>query len=201
MNRKNFYTVIRQPLFNGRITSSQVQGMEIILNKWEVSKLTDLRWLAYMLATAYHETARTMQPIEEFGKGKGLRYGKNIKHSGLTYDFKRYPHYYYGRGFVQLTWFENYEAMGRLLNRPLLDHPELALDAGIAAEIMFEGMTKGNSTFGDFTGKCLEMYFNDKTEDWIWARSIINGKRKGEKLPDKAEDIAKYGKLFYTALL
>lgn len=194
MNRKKFYNVIRQPLFNGRITNSQVQGTEVILNRWDASKLTDLRWLAYMLATAYHETARTMQPIEEFSKGRRKKYGKNYKMSGVTYDFSKYPHIYYGRGYVQLTWFENYELMGRLLGQPLLMNPELALIPDIAADIMFEGMTKGNSSFGDFTGKCLENYFNDKTTDWVNARRIING-------IDKAESIAQYGKLFYSALV
>ncbi len=30
-----------------------------------------------MLATVYHETAKTMQPIEEYGRGVGRDYGKN----------------------------------------------------------------------------------------------------------------------------
>jgi putative chitinase len=194
MNRAAFYRTIRAPLFNGSLKQKQVEGINVILDYWDRSQLTDLRWLGYMLGTTYHETARTMQPIEEYGKGKGYKYGKNIKRSGVAYDFYAYPFYYYGRGFVQLTWFENYETMGRLINRPLLLHPELALQADVAAEIMFEGMTKGNSMFGDFTGKSLEMYFNDKKADWINARRIINGL-------DKAEAIAKYSKTFYNALL
>lgn len=192
INRKHFFDTVRESLFNGSFSQDQVEGLDAILDRWEASGLTDLRWLAYMLATAFHETAKTMQPIEEYGKGKGYRYGKKIKRSGIPYTLP--DKIYYGRGYVQLTWFENYETMGRLLGIDLLNSPELALHPKIASDIMFEGMTKGNSHFGDFTGKSLENYFNDKKEDWVNARRIING-------TDKAELIAGYGKKFMSALI
>jgi putative chitinase len=192
INRKYFFDSVRSSLFEGSMNQSQVQGLEAILTEWEKRSLTDIRWLAYILATAYHETARTMQPIEENGKGKGYRYGKKIKRSRITYSFP--DKIYFGRGYVQLTWYENYETMGRLLGIDLLNTPELALHSNIATKILFEGMTKGNSHFGDFTGKSLENYFNDKKEDWVNARRIINA-------TDKAELIASYGKKFYQALL
>ena len=133
-----------------------------------------------MLATVYHETAATMLPIEEWGKGKGKPYGKKIKHSGVPYAIP--DKLFYGRGYVQLTWFENYELMGRLLSVDLLNNPDLALTNETATKIMFEGMTKGSSSFGDFTGRCLEMYFNSKTEDPINARRIINGQDRARKI-------------------
>jgi putative chitinase len=191
INRKHFFDTIRESLFKGSFSQPQVEGMDSILDRWEASGLTDLRWLAYMLATVYHETAKTMQPIEEYGKGKGYKYGKKIKRSGIAYTLP--DKLYYGRGYVQLTWYENYETMGRLLGIDLLNHPEMALHPGIAADIMFEGMTKGNSHFGDFTGKSLENYFNDKKEDWVNARRIING-------TDKADLIAGFGKKFMAGL-
>jgi putative chitinase len=191
IDRKYFFDTVRERLFKGKMTDSQVAGMESILTTWETEGLTDLRWLAYMLATTYHETAKTMQPIEEHGKGKSYRYGKKVKRSGIPYSSP--DKIYYGRGFVQLTWYENYQTMGRLLSVDLLNNPDLALNPVIATKIMFEGMTKGNSNFGDFTGKSLENYFNDKKEDWVNARRIING-------TDKAELIAGYGKKFYNAL-
>jgi putative chitinase len=191
LNRKHFFDTVRVGLFKGKLNQSQVQGMESILITWETEGLTDLRWLAYMMATTFHETAKTMQPIEEYGKGKGYRYGKKIKRSGIPYSLP--DKIYYGRGYVQLTWYENYENMGRLLGVDLLNNPDLALQPVIASKIMFEGMTKGNSNFGDFTGKSLENYFNDKKEDWVNARRIING-------TDKAELIAGYGKKFFAAL-
>lgn len=191
INRDKFFFSIRQSLFKGGLKQKQVEGINAILGRWEAQELTDLRWLAYMLATTYHETAKTMQPIEEYGKGKGYKYGKKIKRSGVPYTLP--DKIYYGRGYVQLTWFENYETMGRLLGFDLLNNPELALHPKFAADIMFEGMTRGNSNFGDFTGKSLEHFFNDKKEDWVNARKIINGL-------DKAELIADYGKKFMDAL-
>lgn len=192
INREKFFFSIRQSLFKTGLKQKQVEGIDAILDRWEASGLTDLRWLAYILATVFHETAKTMQPIEEYGKGKNYKYGKKIKRSGITYNLP--DKIYYGRGYVQLTWYENYETMGRLLGIDLLNNPDLALHPGIAADIMFEGMTKGNSNFGDFTGKSLEHYFNDKKEDWVNARRIING-------TDKAELIAGYGKKFMAGLM
>lgn len=191
LDQKHFFDSIRETIFHGSLSQQQVDNINAILNRWEAQGLSDTRWLAYILATVYHETAKTMQPIEEYGKGAGYRYGKKIKRSGIAYTTP--DKLFYGRGYVQLTWFENYETMGRLLGIDLLNNPELALHPGIAADIMFEGMTKGNSHFGDFTGKSLENYFNDSKEDWVNARRIING-------VDCAVIIAGYGKKFYEAL-
>lgn len=174
VNRKLFYAGLRKHF--GRFTTSQVEGFEAIFDRWDKSGFKDIRWLAYMLATAWHETSRTMQAIEEFGKGKGRPYGKKLKHSRVAYTLPN--KIYFGRGLVQLTWYENYELMSRLLKVDFLKNPELALELSCAVEIMFEGMTKGSSSVGDFTGKCLEQYFNAKTNDPIGARRIINGTDK-----------------------
>jgi len=191
MNCSRFYKAIRAEFFNGRLSQQQTDGMAAILERWNGSSFTDLRWLAYMLGTVYHETARTMSPIEEYGKGKGRRYGKKIKQSGQPYSEP--DQIYYGRGYVQLTWYENYERMGRILGIPLLQNPSLALVPEHAADIIFEGMTKSVSFKGDFTGHCLEQYFNGSKEDWVNARRIINGL-------DKAELIAGYAKRFHEIL-
>jgi predicted chitinase len=95
---------------------------------------------------------------------------------------------YYGRGYVQLTWYENYENMGRLLHVDLLNIPGLALEPAIAAAIMIKGMTGGL-----FTGRSLGEFMNDDHTDWVNARKIINGL-------DHAETIAGYAKVFYKGL-
>lgn len=194
--RSLFYNSIRKSIFGGLLTTGQVDGMEAILNEWERQQLTDLRWLAYMLATAFHETGYTMQPVKEGGRGKGHDYGSQLKMGGGP--GKRIPYHtpnqiYYGRGLVQLTWYENYEMMSRLLGIDLLNSPDMALQMDVAVKIMFEGMMKGASSFGDFTGRSLEHYFNTNTEDWVNARRIINGL-------DCAVKIGDYGKLFHNAL-
>jgi hypothetical protein len=70
IDRKAFFDRVRKAPFEGRLSSSQVAGMEAILNVAELRQ-TRLDFLAYMLATTFHETARSMEPIEEFGRGRG----------------------------------------------------------------------------------------------------------------------------------
>lgn len=190
MNRQIFFNEIRRTLF-GSLTQSQVDGINFKLDAFDKAGIKDNRWRAYMLATSYHETDKKMIPIEEYGKGRGKPYGQKIRH-----DRKPYTHpdkIYYGRGDVQLTWYENYELIGKLLNIPLLEQPELALNPEISARILIEGMTKGKSGRGDFTGVSLENYFNAAKDDPVNARRIINGL-------DKAHLIATYHDKFLKAL-
>ncbi len=193
INRKIFYDKIKSSSLSKLkpLTQTQVNGIEAIFNEWDNSKLSDLRWLAYMLATVYHECDGKMVPIEEYGKGKTRPYGKKLKMSRKAYSTP--DKIYYGRGLVQLTWYENYESMGKLLGVDLLNNPDLALDPVISVKIMFEGMTKGKSLRGDFTGKALEHYFTSSIDDPVNARRIING-------IDKAQLIAGYHREFLKAL-
>lgn len=187
INRIAFYNRTKTQGLYLKLSQSNVDGMNAILDAWEANcALIDLRWLAYMLATAYHETANTMQPIEEFGKGKNRKYGSKIKKSGQSYTTP--DKIFYGRGLVQLTWYENYQTFAKLLKIDLLNKPELALTMLVSVQIMFTGMTQGL-----FTGVNLSRYFNDQKEDWVNARKIINGL-------DRADLIALYGKRFYECL-
>jgi putative chitinase len=127
-----------------------------------------------------------MQPIEEYGKGKGRDYGKRLKMSRKPYTDT--TALLYGRGFVQLTWHENYDKAGRKYGINLLQNPELALRLDIATKIMFDGMYEGW-----FTGKKLADYFNNAKTDWIGARRIING-------TDKAGLIADHAQKFYACI-
>lgn len=189
LNRTQFYAMLKQvnlPKLKP-LSQAQVDGINHILDEWDSNPLlNDNRWLAYMLATAYHETDGTMCAINEYGKGKGRPYGKKLKMSRVAY--KTPNQIYYGRGLVQLTWYENYELMGRLLKVDLLNNPDMALNPIIAVKIMFEGMTKGSSSFGDFTGKCLEIYFNKTANDPVGARRIINGTDKASLIAGHYHD-------------
>ncbi|MET3501991.1 putative chitinase [Mucilaginibacter rubeus] len=188
---KEFYDTIRASVFKGHISQSQIDGIEAILKAAADAGVTDQRKVAYMLGTVYHECAGTMQPINEFGKGKGHPYGEKFKMGGgpgHRIPYTTPDQLYYGRGFVQLTWYENYDAMGKHLHLDLLNHPELALQPDIAANIMIEGMTKGM-----FTGVGLGKYFDATHADWINARRIINGN-------DHDVLIAGYAKHFYKGL-
>lgn len=192
MNRQLFFHEINQTLFHGKMNDSQRNGIVHKLKAFDKFGITDNRWQAYMLATSYHETAKTMQPVEEIGKGRGKPYGKKLKCNRKPYTWP--DKLYYGRGDVQLTWYENYEKMGILLNLPLLEHPEIALEPGISAQILVEGMTRGKSNRGDFTGVSLETYFNSINNDPVHARKIVNGL-------DQANKIAGYHHQFLNAII
>ena len=191
MKTYKFFNEINQTLFKGTLTNKQKEGINYKLKAFDKHDITDDRWRAYMLATSFHETARTMQPIEERGKGAGKPYGQRRKYSGAIYAEP--DKLFFGRGDVQLTWYENYEMMGRLLDLPLLEEPELALNPLVSARIMIEGMTRGRSNRGDFTGVSLENYFNANKEDPFNARRIINGL-------DCAKLIEGYYRKFLSAL-
>src|SRR5262245_16389883 len=121
MNRDAFFAAVRHAPFDGHLAQLQVDGMNAILDEWERRRLGDRRWLAYVLATVFHETARTMQPIREFARGRGKRYGT----------------IYYGRGFVQLTWEANYRKASAVVGIDLVAEPDRALELPIAAAILF----------------------------------------------------------------
>ncbi len=174
INRKSFFIQLRTGLFNGRLTQLQVDGINAILDEWENREFTDIRWLAYIFATVYHETAATMQPVKEFGSEKYLK------------SKKYYP--YYGRDLVQTTWKENYEKVKKFTGIDVVKNPDLIADLKTSAKVAIEFMNKGY-----YTRKKLAHFFNDKVDDPENARRIINGK-------DKAELIQSYYKEFYKAL-
>ena len=184
INRPKFFSSIRT-LFK-RLSQSQVDGLNFLLDAFEQDGKMTVQEMAYMLATAYHETAATMLPIEEYGKGRGKRYGENIDIDGSRY--KGLPHVYYGRGYIQLTWLTNYKKAGDKICVDLVNQPELALNPSYAAQVMIVGMREGW-----FTGKKLPDYIKNGKADYVGARRIING-------TDKAQLIAGYAVKFEAAL-
>lgn len=184
-DRDVYFDAVRASLFGGSLDQGQVHGQNAILAVWELKPPSDdLRHAAYMLATTFHETAATMLPIEEYGRGKGMKYGTPDPQTGQTY---------YGRGFVQLTWRDNYVRASKELQLAgtaldLEKNAWRALDILIAALVMFQGMSAGW-----FTGKKLGSYFSETANDAVGARKIINP-------DDKGPLIAGYHDKFLSAL-
>ena len=193
-DRKTFFDFARKAPFGNRLSQQQVEGVERILDVWDAEHLgSDPRWLAYILATAFHETGGKMVPVREgfattdAGARHAVRGRRYARPDAVTGEV------YYGRGDVQLTWAKNYRAMGSLLNLPLYEQPDLALDPEVSAKILVEGMLRGKSGRGDFTGKSLEDYFNATKDDPEGARRVIND-------TDKASLIAGYHHNFLDSI-
>jgi putative chitinase len=172
-DRKIYFEAVRQQPFGGKLKQDQVDGQELLLAAWENQpRSDDLRHFSYMLATTFHETAATMRPIEEYGKGKGHTYGKVDPETKQTY---------YGRGYVQLTWRDNYRRATDKLHLTGADdlewHASRALDSAIAWQVMSRGMMEGW-----FTGKSLPQYFDVDTNDPVGARAIINPDKLGKQV-------------------
>lgn len=133
--------------------------------------------LAYILATAYHETAHTMKPVKEaFWLSEDWR-KKNLRY---------YP--WYGRGFVQLTWDYNYKKASQKLGVDFMKNPEGVMDPKNSAEILVVG-----SMEGWFTGKKIPDYITLQRSDYVNARRVING-------TDRASEIAKLAQVYEADL-
>lgn len=194
-----FYNWLRSNQMLGpKISNSEYQGCKSILAACHARK-HPLAHVAYELGTAYHETAHTMQPVDELG---GAAYFTRLydingqrpalaKANGNTTpgDGVRF----HGRGFVQLTWRNNYVRAGQRLGVDLVGHPELALDIGNAARILAIGMEEGW-----FSGKKLADYLPTEGKanqaEFVKARAIVNG-------TDRADLVASYALQFQDALV
>ena len=250
--------------------TSAIPHMELLLGFIESDiRITDIRWMAYMLATAYWETTSlkketvptldkhgkqrmdkkgnplvhsrqrwlmTMSPVEEVGKGANRQYFLPVKVKSLPTGEARVTEQdgdqftvtakgresaitkgaklgvpatqkavksysdddgtelkYYGRGYVQLTWWSNYAKAGANLNMglQLLLDPDMVLQPEIAYKLMAQGMLTGE---GFANGRKLEKYFHGATTGYIKARAMVNG-------TDHAIQIATVAKDFETILI
>ena len=195
MDRSAFFADLRKGLLGPTLDQDEVSGCESVLDAMVGLPLS---WCAYALATAYHETAHTMQPIREFGGPKYLTRMYDVtgarpalaRQMGNTEPGDGVK--YCGRGYVQLTWKVNYAKAGAKIGVDLVNHPDRAMVPANAARIMREGMVEGW-----FTGRRLKDYLPGRIgvlAQYQQARRIING-------ADKAALIAGYAKQFEAALV
>lgn len=195
---KGGFAILRDSL--GGLTESQVAAFNHIVSAIDADKSISYPQAAYILATVWHETARTMLPIAEYGKGKGRPYGTWIKNSkgqlycykdgskSSVYLYEEYPHLYYGRGETQNTWFANYEKLSKVFNVDFLRNPDLLLTQEWSTKVTIYAMKNGL-----YTGRKLSDYIHQSKKDYVNARRIING-------TDKANLIAGYANTFEKAL-
>lgn len=186
-----FFSQMRKSkLFGATIDQGEVDGCNAILaacgdDGWPIADT------AYGLATAYHETAATMQPIKEYGGPAyfhrmydiaGARPQKAKELGNLSPgDGAKYC----GRGYVQLTGKTNYQKASAVVGVDLVSNPDLAMKPSIAAKIMTHGMRKGW-----FTGRDLDDDLPRQglasIEQFVRSRDIINGTDRAAKIANEA---------------
>lgn len=180
MDLKEFFNSIRPYMPGGKLTQGQVDGFIAILTLCDTLGLTHSK-TAYILATAYHETAYTMQPVREGlarSDAEAIRIITRMYNKGRIRRNYATPdpvtgESYYGRGYVQLTWKENYQKAGLLTGLDLVKNPNLALQDSAAAQILVVGMLQGmfrKNSLGDFIDETKASF-----EDFVNARDVING--------------------------
>jgi len=190
-----FFASCRMGIMGPTLDNKEVSGANAIL---DAMLGLPIAWCAYALATAWHETAHTMQPIKEYGGDKyftrmyditgnrptlAMRMGNTTPGDGPKYC---------GRGYVQLTWKSNYQKASEKLGIDLVGNPDFAMDLNVAADILRHGMRNGW-----FTGKSFQTYLPASgpatAAQFQAARRIING-------VDKSALIAGYAVEFQKAL-
>lgn len=222
INRTAYFSYARRAPFGNRLSQAQVDGQNAILDYWESHhEGGSVEFLAYILATAFHETGGTMWPVEEnlnytsaarikevwpyrFGSVAAAEffvkspralankvYGGRLQNNDVDDGWT-----YRGRGHVQITGRENYDRMGKTLGVPLVDQPELALDLNVSVKILVEGMLSGAFTgvgLADvITPSSLAEFGEEVTIRK--ARQVVNGS-------DKAGLIYDYYKSFHASIV
>lgn len=235
-----------------RFDAGSLDDYDTMLGSMEIdARIIDIRWMAYMFATAFWEAAevrttghrpngrpirhwRTVTPIDESGHGVPRAYARPVKverlgptHARITewdgdvievtergYTLGRGQdgganynspasatyaaatgdeHSYYGRGYVQLTWWYNYAAASVAIGRnfDLLWDPELAKVPDVAYAVMADGMISGRH-FAN--GRRLQNYIFAGTANYAGARAIVNAH-------DPQPTIVAAARIFEAALL
>lgn len=222
IDRRLFFDVIRQSIFDGGLTQMQVDGISAMLDEAE-RRGTKATHLAYLLATPMIETGGRFEPITEslnytasalkrkFGGRISVadadKYGRTTDHPA---DQEAIGNRIYGGKFgrEQLGNTEagdGYKFRGRNLPQftgrriyTLLAQStgvDVVRDPSRALELRIgvAGMFDAMET-GWFTGKKLSDYLDGPTPDFVNARRTING-------VDRARDIAAFAEKFLAAIV
>lgn len=190
----SFYSHVKG--VTGKLTQAQVDTINAVL---QGAKHWPLPWVAYALATAWHEAR--LVPQREWGRGKGRKYGKPGARMRPNPNLPTYaPNVPYGRGLSQITWVENYEWLdkaasdaGLIPAGALLQDFDLALRPDVAVFALLNGMEEGRY---NPRGKGIAHYIpatGATYASYVKARTLVN-------LNDKADLIAGHALKFGAAL-
>lgn len=216
-NRTYLFDLLRNSPFGGVLTQAQVLAIGLILDLCERLKLP-VEYIAYILATAFHETGGTFKPVREnlnytsaalfasYGKtgritrAEADKYGRR---KGQKANQEAIANIIYGGqfGLRQLGnkiagdgWRYIGRGLVQLTGRKnyerygIADNPSRAEELATAVMILVDGMVSGA-----FTGKKLSDFMTESGFNPEAARAVVNGK-------DKASLIARHYDSILAAL-
>jgi peptidoglycan hydrolase-like protein with peptidoglycan-binding domain len=152
------------------------QSIPIILEKVQELGVDDPAQVAYILATADHESLLGKY-MEELASGAAYEWRTDLGNNQPG-DGRRFK----GRGYVQITGRINYTDWSNRLNLDLVNNVNWVSEPDIAATILVQGMVEGT-----FTGARLSDYINPYQIDFWNARRIVNGTDRASKIADDAQ--------------
>ena len=190
VDRDLFMTMYRTDARHLGTTDAAIGALGELLDSFAAdSEITDIRWMAYMLATIRHECGGWL-PVEEIG-GANRDYGQlqTVEcppRSGHTTQNR-----YYGRGYVQVTHLGNYQQVDdhfalncRLVNDPTLLITDHRLSYNVVSWGMRDGIFRREAHRDRRTHRLivgapytLVQFIHDDVTDYFNARQIINGDR------------------------
>lgn len=219
MDRAAFYASLRKwdsGVFGTSLTQGQVKGCEAILDEC-LAQRADLGQAAYILATAYGETGRKMQPVEEnlrYSAGRIQQVFSATRRQGrtpreLAGNPKLLANTVYGgpwgarnlgnteegdgwrfrgMGIGQITGRHNFTKWSLKMGIDLVGHPQVIMQLNISVKALVQPMLEGWAS-----GRKLGEFVDGYQRDYLSARQTWNGMFA-------AADYAKYAQAFETAL-
>jgi len=159
------------------VNPSPANSISLILQECNLQGIIDKSHIAYVLASAHHESGMGRN-MTEFASGKAYEGRKDLGNTQPG-DGPRFK----GRGFVQITGRKNYTQYKQWIKTlrrrdiDLVNDPVRSTQPDIAAFIIAHGMKNGT-----FTGKRLTAFGTDPKYDFVNARKIVNGLDKAQAI-------------------
>ena len=180
----SFFDIFRPINASAALQQGVTAEESFLIQKAKDNGITDKNQAAYILGTAWHETAY-LQTLVEYGDYSYFNYLEGRTDLGNTQAGDGYK--FRGRGYVQLTGRANYQKFKNITGYDIINDPDILVrDENISAFVAITGMKNGS-----FRGSKLSDYINSSTVNFYDARNIINSNH------DKATTIEGYTRNLY----